>query len=713
MRSMPIRSTLLASLLALVPSMVAALPAQALRPLPSLAEATRIHDCKADVARSWPELLDALAKLDAVFLGETHVDDTTHQVELHVLEQLLQRRQGKVVLSMEMFERDVQGVLDDYLAGRIDEAAFLQRARPWGNYPTAYRPLVEAAKAAKIPVVAANFPGPLRRVFAGGDGKAALAKLTPEQRALIPAEIFPASDAYWERVDRAVRGHMGGGGGGTAEERLWDTQNLWDNAMGDAVAKAKAAHPDALVLHVVGGFHVAYRDGTAAQFARRSAPSTFAVVSIAATSELHLARPDRDRQAADYVVYVRSLSREENDGTWAVEVPAELRYQLALPPAGKDWPLLVWLPERSARPDDALAYWRTAVGAMAAVAVVHQPFPETQDDLALGGRYVFGDGFRADYSRTSHGIARIVEYLTRKFAIDGKRVVVAGAGDGGAAVLWTALYGEWLDADFVAIEPSDLTRLGMEALPDQRPVARSLHVVSTGDSARFERLAADYQKVGVPTIVVAMAAGGDLGALGRERLGLPAHLELDVRPGHQLVLPHQGARARQWAELRAASLQRRGMPAEVLAAGTPGKTDGTIVEKLEVGGDGAFPAAAFADGKGIPLAGGPFGGTTIVVLPKGTSDADRTTWLEHEKNKVLKRRSMFANIAIAMADGEPSLPTVIAQLKQKGRSRVLIVPAAFCAEAATMQSLRAQLGEAAAGMDVAWLPGLGAELATR
>lgn len=706
MARMPIRAALLSTLLTMVP-----LAAQAMRPLPALADATRIHDSKAGTSRSWPELLDALAKLDAVFLGETHVDDTTHQVELHVLEQLLLRKRGKVVLSLEMFERDVQGALDEYLGGRSDEATFLQRARPWGNYHTAYRPLVEAAKAAQIPVVAANFPGSLRRAFAGGDGKSALAKLSPEQRALIPTEIFPASDAYWERVDRAVRGHMGGGGGGTAEERLYDTQNLWDNAMGDAVAKAKAAHPDSLVLHVAGGFHVAWRDGTVAQFVRRSPQSTLAVVSIAATSELHFARPDRDQAQADYVIHARSLSREENDGTWAVEVPAELRYQLALPKAGKDWPLLVWLPGRATRPEDALAFWRAAVGEQAAVAVVHQPFPELQDDLALGGRYAFGDGFRADYTRTSHGIARIVEYLTRKFAIDGKKVVVAGEGDGGAVALWTAMYGEWLDVDFVAIEPSDLTRLAMESLPDQRPVARSLQIIAAA-AEQIGRIGNDYTKVGVPTTVRAAGPSVDLAALGRERLGLTPP-ELDLRPGYQLVVPHGGTRARQWAELRAATLERRGRPAAILAAGAEVRRDGTVVEKLEVGGDGPFSVASFADGSGIPLAGGPFGGTTVLVLPKGAGDADRTTWFEHEKNKVLKRRSMFANIAIALADGEPSLPAVIAQLKQKGRARVLIVPATFCADGATMQALRTQLGDAAAGMDVAWLPGLGAELATR
>ena len=39
-------------------------------------------------------------------------------------------RRQDIVLSMEMFERDVQGVLDDYLRGRIDEESFLDLAFP-------------------------------------------------------------------------------------------------------------------------------------------------------------------------------------------------------------------------------------------------------------------------------------------------------------------------------------------------------------------------------------------------------------------------------------------------------------------------------------------------------------------------------------------------------------------------------------------------------
>jgi hypothetical protein len=175
----------------------------------------RIFDAKGR-ERSLGSLLDELAKRDVVLLGETHLDDVTHRFELAVLEGLAKRREGKVVLSMEMFERDVQGVLDRYLAGEIDEAAFLAESRPWGNYRPDYRPLVETARARKLPVVAANAPRPVMRTAMQGAQKYAEAR--KEHPEWLPAEVYPASDAYWARVDRAIRGH-GPGGGGDARTR--------------------------------------------------------------------------------------------------------------------------------------------------------------------------------------------------------------------------------------------------------------------------------------------------------------------------------------------------------------------------------------------------------------------------------------------------------------------------------------------------------------
>src|SRR5262245_17363094 len=184
----------------------AAKPAQAARrPIPALEDAILAWDTRGGEALELGSLLDRLAAADVVFLGETHLDDTTHRVEAAVLEGLLARRAGQVVLSLEMFERDVQSLVDRYLAGEMDERAFLAAARPWSNYATDYRPLLETARRARIPVIASNAPAALRRKVTAG-GSEALAAIAPEERRLLPAEILPADAAYWQRVDRATRG---------------------------------------------------------------------------------------------------------------------------------------------------------------------------------------------------------------------------------------------------------------------------------------------------------------------------------------------------------------------------------------------------------------------------------------------------------------------------------------------------------------------------
>ena len=58
-------------------------------------------------------------------------------------------------MTLEMFERDVQPLLDQYLAGNISEKNFLDGARPWDRYTTDYRPMVELARVHGWPVIAA------------------------------------------------------------------------------------------------------------------------------------------------------------------------------------------------------------------------------------------------------------------------------------------------------------------------------------------------------------------------------------------------------------------------------------------------------------------------------------------------------------------------------------------------------------------------------
>ena len=101
------------------------------------------------------ETLGALLGFDVVFVGEVHDSPVAHRAELDLLSGLSER-DPRLVLALEMFERDVQDVLDAYLKGEIPEDEFLSRSRPWPSYTDDYRPLVELAKAKGLPVVGAG-----------------------------------------------------------------------------------------------------------------------------------------------------------------------------------------------------------------------------------------------------------------------------------------------------------------------------------------------------------------------------------------------------------------------------------------------------------------------------------------------------------------------------------------------------------------------------
>ena len=89
----------------------------------------RVFDTAAGKFVDFEVMVAELAATDVVFVGEQHDDANTHRLELAILEGLLRRR-AKPVVSLEMFERDVQPTLDGYLAGRITEEELLKSARP-------------------------------------------------------------------------------------------------------------------------------------------------------------------------------------------------------------------------------------------------------------------------------------------------------------------------------------------------------------------------------------------------------------------------------------------------------------------------------------------------------------------------------------------------------------------------------------------------------
>ena len=228
---------------------------------------------------SLADIAVAIDRSNVVFLGEFHDDSVAHALQFEIFKAAVERHKGKrpVVLSLEMFERDVQIVLDEYLKGLINEDNFMRSSRPWGNYKTDYRPLVELAKEQRLSVIAANAPRRYVNMVSRG-GRSSLNSLTKRARSwLAPLPYAEASEAY-SRKFKALMGSSPEAMMGI--ENILSSQSLWDATMAYWISEALENHKNALVIHLNGGFHTEQRLGTVEHLLKYKKKSKPLVVTL-------------------------------------------------------------------------------------------------------------------------------------------------------------------------------------------------------------------------------------------------------------------------------------------------------------------------------------------------------------------------------------------------------------------------------------------------
>jgi uncharacterized iron-regulated protein len=280
----------------------------------------------AGVPASLDDVVAAMAAHDVVFIGETHDDPTAHMLEAELLARAW-RAYGagspgggplrRVALSLEFFERDVQLVVDEYLAGLIPEAAFRRDARPWPRYDTDIRPLVEFAREHGLHVVAANAP---RRYVTRvtRHGRDALADLPARALAQLPplpyGEPSAAYRAQWIQVIARVMEQEGMKCGVPvadppapvgAHQQMGNqlhAQALWDASMAWWIHRYLEEHPGALVLHVAGGFHVARGTGTPEHLAAYRPGARALIVLLRPVADVGVFEPAPDGAWGDFVI---------------------------------------------------------------------------------------------------------------------------------------------------------------------------------------------------------------------------------------------------------------------------------------------------------------------------------------------------------------------------------------------------------------------------
>jgi len=247
----------------------------------------------------YDKMLAQLAQADVVFFGEQHNDPIAHWLELQVARDLAQRKQGQLVLGFEMFERDVQPLVEQYNTGELTDQAFEADSRPWPNYATDYKPLLQLARQQKLRVVGTNVP----RRYASQVAKGSLSTLnslpSAEKEWLAPLPITVDFELPGYKNMQAMFGSDAAHAAGV--QNIIQAQALKDATMAHFIRQSR--QPGQTMLHFNGSYHSDNHDGIV--WYLKQAEPQLKILTISTVSQEQLKKLDKDNlQKADYVLVV-------------------------------------------------------------------------------------------------------------------------------------------------------------------------------------------------------------------------------------------------------------------------------------------------------------------------------------------------------------------------------------------------------------------------
>lgn len=211
----------------------------------------KIYSVNTGAEVSLSDIADDMANYDVLFFGEEHNDSVAHYLQIKLLEALYDKYSNEVTLSLEMFDRDVQLIMNEYLLGHIQENHFKKDARAWKNYAD-YKPMVEFSKEKKLDVICANSPTRYTNI-ASRNGQNALMNLPEEsKRHFAPLPFDTASGKYHEKLSEVFSNsvsHMPDG------FNFILGQSLWDATMAYSISEYIQLNYNKKIFHVNGRFH--------------------------------------------------------------------------------------------------------------------------------------------------------------------------------------------------------------------------------------------------------------------------------------------------------------------------------------------------------------------------------------------------------------------------------------------------------------------------
>jgi uncharacterized iron-regulated protein len=256
------------------------------------------------------DLARRLQDVRVLFIGEEHTSLEDHRVERLVIKALLDAGRD-VTLGLEMFPWTLTTPLDQWSAGTLDEAKFIDDAgwyENWSHHWGYYRDIFLLARDRHVPIRGINAPRDVVKTVRAKGFDA----LDAETRKHLPPNVDTTNAehrelfrAYFDDEDK-LHSQL------TPEqlEGLYRAQVTWDASMGWSAGQLSLAQssPKGIVVVLIGAGHVAYGLGAERQLKSGFSGRIASLIPVAVTDDKHA--PVAAAQAS-YANYFWGVKRAE------------------------------------------------------------------------------------------------------------------------------------------------------------------------------------------------------------------------------------------------------------------------------------------------------------------------------------------------------------------------------------------------------------------
>ncbi len=208
------------------------------------------------------QMIKEIWNSNIIFIGEAHTNTEHHTAQLQVIKSL-EALSVTPAVGLEMFTADSQDELDRWLAGRMEDEAFIQTYMDNWGYPWQYyRDIFLYAKTHRISMIGLNVsPEITRKVSQNG-----FTSLTPGELKQLPPQIgCDIDERYMDYIKKAYEYH---GMESKSFIHFCEAQMIWDKVMAWNLAKYLTHNPRATVVVLAGTGH-AWKRGIPEQLRRQ------------------------------------------------------------------------------------------------------------------------------------------------------------------------------------------------------------------------------------------------------------------------------------------------------------------------------------------------------------------------------------------------------------------------------------------------------------